>query len=165
MSVKLKESKLEKMTSFSAKSMWLLHLAAILDAILILATILGIHFIRPLQIYVLTTNCSAKNNFLSHNHWKTRKKLYFATILAAILNISKCSMIPRWHQSDSWKARSGLHEAIKKKSLNLTSRFQKNMPFICRDYKYCKIVLGFFFIIFAFIYVEIFAIWKKWQYI
>ena len=80
--------------------MRLLHLAAILDAILIQAIILGIYFIRPLQIYVLTTNRSAKY-FLSYNHGKTRKKLHFATILAAILNISKCSMMPRWHQSDS----------------------------------------------------------------
>ena len=55
---------------------------------------------------------------------KTKNDIYVATILAAFLNISKCSMMTRCHQSDSKTTRSALLELIKNKSLNLISRFQ-----------------------------------------
>ena len=45
-----------------------------------------------------------------------------ATILDAILKIRNCSMMTRWHHSDSSKARSADHESVKKKTLDLSSR-------------------------------------------
>ena len=45
-----------------------------------------------------------------------------ATILDAILKIRNCSMMTRWHHSDSSKARSAEHDSVKKKTLDLSSR-------------------------------------------
>ena len=45
-----------------------------------------------------------------------------ATILDAFLKIRNCSMMTRWHHSDSSKARSAEHESVKKKTLDLSSR-------------------------------------------
>ena len=39
-----------------------------------------------------------------------------ATILDAFLKIRNCSMMTRWHHSDSSKARSAEHESVKKTS-------------------------------------------------
>ena len=48
--------------------------------------------------------------------------LYFASILDAILDISKCSMMPEWHHSDSSRTIYALLESTKKKSLKSSSR-------------------------------------------
>ena len=45
-----------------------------------------------------------------------------ATVLDAILIIRNCSMMTRWHHSDSSKARSAEHKSVKKKTLDLSSR-------------------------------------------
>ena len=41
--------------------------------------------------------------------------IYLAAILDAILSFSKCSMMPRWHQSDSSIVTSKQRESAKKK--------------------------------------------------
>ena len=38
------------------------------------------------------------------------------------MKIQKCSMMPRWHHSDSSKAMSTEHDSVKKKTLELNSR-------------------------------------------
>ena len=43
-------------------------------------------------------------------------------ILGAIFNISKCSMMPEWHQLDSSNTMSEQEESAKKKTLKSSSR-------------------------------------------
>ena len=45
-----------------------------------------------------------------------------ATILDTFFKKRNCSMMTRWHHSDSSKARSAEHESVKKKTLDLSSR-------------------------------------------
>ena len=84
-----------------------------------LEIILGVWFMRQLQMYVLQPNVAKRNKYSKPRHSKTSDNIYLTTILDAISIISKCSVMPRWHHSDSWRARYWLQESVKKKSWTL----------------------------------------------
>ena len=58
--------------------------------------------------------------------------LKLAPILDAILNISKCSMMPEWHHSELSRRIYALPESTKKKTLKSSSRSSLNSPEFCQ---------------------------------
>ena len=48
--------------------------------------------------------------------------LFLASILDTILNISKCSMMPKWHHLDSSRARSAKQDSVNENTLELYYR-------------------------------------------
>ena len=64
---------------------------------LIFIIIQGIYFVRSIPIHVLTARYYEKKISLKTiDIAKTKTNIYFATILADILNISKCSLMTRF---------------------------------------------------------------------
>ena len=94
---------------------------------------LGGHLVRILILFGYKLMCSVRFQLHSNN---LRKKmglrhcfpyhtiflLELTSILDAILDISKCSMMPEWHHSDFSRTIYVLPESTKKKSLKLSSR-------------------------------------------
>ena len=63
--------------------------------------------------------------------------LFLACILDTILNISKCSMMPKWHHLDSSTARFAKQDSVKKKTLELNSRSSLNSALFYRTMTTC----------------------------
>ena len=58
------------------------------------------------------------------------------------LNISKRSMMPKWHHLDSSRARSAKQDSVKKKTLELNSRSSLSSAFFYRT-KLSVVVISF----------------------
>ena len=92
---------------------------------------LGGHLVRILFLYFiwLQAKCpQLDSNFIADSLRKKMGLRHFSishkltSILDAILNISKCSMMPAWHHSDFSRTMYALQESTKKKSLKSSSR-------------------------------------------
>ena len=97
---------------------------------------LGGHLVRILILFFIWLQAkSLKSDFnfmannlrkrMSYRHffsYHTIVSLQLASILDAILDISKCSMMPEWHHSDFSRTMYALPESTKKKSLKSSSR-------------------------------------------
>ena len=123
----------QKNKHFACKS---LDFVGLMKDFLILFVInchLGGHLVRILILFGYNLVCSVRfqlhsNNLikkmgLRHNFpYHTICLLKLSSILDAILDISKCSMMPEWHHSDFLRTMYALPESTKKKSLKSSSR-------------------------------------------
>ena len=105
------------------------HLGGHLVRILIL---FGYKLVSSVRFQLHSNNLRKKTGLRHYFPYHTIFLYQLSSILDAILDISKCSMMPEWHHSDFSRTMCALPESTKKKSLKSSSRPPLNSPEYCR---------------------------------